>query len=269
MPKATAIYMDNVTAIFVPVRLSSTRLPLKAMRRIQDKPCIQLLVERVKRSRRIDLIVLCTTLHKNDDELVNVAKRLDIACFRGSDVDILERYRQAATKHNVKQIVNVDGDDIFCEPSFIDLTAEKLADADCVLWQDVPLGSSPVGIRTSALEKICSIKDVSNTETGWTRFFTETGLFNVVRLRPDNPELRDPNIRLTLDYEQDFRLFEKIYENLKEPFDLADIVRLLRAKPELAKINENLKDTYMKNFNSKAVRVKLKKQYEVRDKPDG
>jgi len=258
--------MDNATAIFIPVRLSSARFPLKAMRKIQDKPCIQLLVERVKRSRKIGLIVLCTTTNKIDDELVNVAKGLDVECFRGSDVDILERYRQAARNHNVKNIVNVDGDDIFCEPSFIDLTSEKLADADCILWQDVPLGSSPIGIRVSALEKVCSIKDVSNTETGWARFFTETGLFRVIHLRPDDPELRDPSIRLTLDYEQDFKLFEKIYENLKEPFDLRDIVRLLRAKPELAKINENLKDIYMKNFNSKAVRVKLKKDLEIRDK---
>jgi spore coat polysaccharide biosynthesis protein SpsF len=269
MPEVLQICMDSATAIFIPVRLSSTRLPLKAMRRIQNKPCIQLLVERVRRSRRIGHIVLCTTTSKNDDELVNLAKRLDIECFRGNDVDILERYRQAAIKYNVKSIVNVDGDDIFCEPSFIDLTSEKLDDADCVLWQDVPLGSSPVGIRTSAIEKICSIKDVSNTETGWTRFFTETGLFRVIRLRPDEHQLRDPSIRLTLDYEQDFRLFEKIYENLKEPFDLKDIVRLLRAKPELAKINANLNDIYMKNFNSKAVRVKLKKAYRIRGKPNG
>lgn len=250
----------NITAVFIPVRLSSTRLPAKATRNIKNKPCLQHLVERVKRSSKIDLSVLCTTTNKVDDELVDIANKLGIAHFRGSEVDILERYQQAARQFDVKNIVNVDGDDIFCEPSFIDITAETLitTGADCILWKDAPLGSSPIGIRVDALEKVCALKDVSNTETGWTKFFTETGLFHVKYLRPIDAELRDTNIRLTLDYEEDLKLFEQIYNNLKEPFTLKDIVRLLHSKPELLKLNERLKDIYIQNFNSKAVKVKLK-----------
>ncbi|MGH9879638.1 MAG: cytidylyltransferase domain-containing protein, partial [Nitrososphaerales archaeon] len=159
--------MASAIAAFIPVRLSSARLPSKAMRRIQGKPCIQYLVERVKRSRKIDLVVICTTMKRTDDELVRVSENLGVACFRGSEVDILERYLQAARKHRASSIVNVDGDDIFCEPSFIDITSETMrnTDTDCVLWRDAPLGSTPVGVRTSALEKVCSMKDVSNTET--------------------------------------------------------------------------------------------------------
>lgn len=250
------------TAVFIPVRLSSTRLPFKAMRKIHGKPCIQHLVERVGRSQKIGMVVLCTTLNSADDELVGVADKLGIKCFRGSETDILERYRQAARAFGVRNIVNVDGDDIFCEPAFIDATSAMLNSGepapDCILWKDAPLGSSPVGIKVEALEKVCSLKDASNTETGWPRFFTETGLFRVVYMRPDDPELRDTGIRLTLDYEDDLLLFEKIYDNLQEPFSLKDIVRLLRSKPELLKLNEGVRDIYMQNFNRKAVKVKLK-----------
>lgn len=252
--------MSGAAAVFIPVRLSSTRLPYKAMREIKGKTCIEHLIDRVKRSRKIDLIVICTTTNKVDEKLVGIADSLQVESFRGSAVDILDRYGQAAKKFGVEKIINVDGDDIFCEPLFIDITSQTLSEtmADCIVWNDVPLGSSPVGVRASALEKICSLKDVSNTETGWTRFFTETGLFNVLRLRPEDPELRDSTIRLTLDYEEDLRLFQEIYANLDEPFDLKDIVRLLRAKPELLRLNEKIKDIYARNFESKAVKVKLK-----------
>ncbi len=252
--------MADAISAFIPVRLSSTRLPSKAMRMIQGKPCIQYLVDRVKRARKIDFIVICTTLNSTDDELVRVSETLGVPCFRGSEVDILVRYLEAARKYQVSSIVSVDGDDVFCDPSFIDITSDTLRNtqADCVLWKDAPLGSTPVGVRTSALEKVCSMKDVSNTETGWTRFFTETGLFRVTYLRPEDPELRQTDYRFTLDYDEDLRLFEKIYENLREPFELRDIVRMLREKPELARINGNLMDEYMRNFNSKAVKVKLK-----------
>src|SRR5690606_26793491 len=132
-------------------------------------------------------------------------------------------------------------------PSFIDITVEELktANVDCILWKDTPLGVSPIGVKAGALEKICSIKDTQNTETGWMKFFTETGMFRVKHLRPRDTELTDTSIRLTLDYDEDLRLFEKIYEKLKEPFSLKDIVKLLHTNPELQKLNENVKEIYM------------------------
>ena len=247
-------------AAFIPVRLSSTRLPSKALLTLHGKPCIQNLIERVRRAKKPDLIVLCTTTNPSDDRLVEVAKKLNIAYFRGSEVDILERYRQAAMKFNVKHIVNIDGDDIFCEPAFIDRTSKEImtANVDFVMWKNMPLGATPLGIKYDALEKICFLKETENTETGWAKFFTETGLFQVKYLTSDDQELNDTNIRLTLDYPEDLKLFEEIYNNLKEPFSLKDIVRLLHEKPELLKINENLKEIYEQNFNKKATKVKMK-----------
>ena len=42
------------TAAFIPVRLSSTRLPGKALLKINGKPCIQYLVERIKTIKNLD-----------------------------------------------------------------------------------------------------------------------------------------------------------------------------------------------------------------------
>ena len=250
----------SITSVFVPVRLSSTRLPSKALRKLKGKFCIERLIERIQRAKQPDFIVLCTTTEPSDNELVDLAKKMGIKLFRGSVVDILERYQLAARKFNVKNIVNVDGDDIFCEPAFIDITCENLkkSDSDCIIWKNLPLGTAPVGIKTSALEKICSLKETVDTETGWTKFFTDTGMFQVKYLTSPESEKNDENIRLTLDYPEDLKLFEKIYENLNEPFSLNDILKLFRDKPELLKINENLKETYKKNFEKKSTKVRMK-----------
>jgi len=249
-------------AVFIPVRLASTRLPSKAMMKIKGKPVFQYLVERVKRADEPDSIVLCTTTNPIDDEIVSLAKKIGIDSFRGNEVDVLERYRQAAREFNVKHIVNVDGDDIFCDPLFIDITSRilKSSNFDFIGWNNLPLGTSPVGIKVNALEKVCSLKETINTETGWGKFFTETGLFQVKYLSPDDPELIDTSIRLTLDYPEDFQLFEKIYDNLKEPFSLKDVINLLHKKPELQKINEKVKEIYWKNFSNKSTEVKMKKE---------
>ena len=78
-------------------------------------------MDRVKRAKNIDLVVLCTTKNPVDDKLVKLAEKLNIFWFRGSEIDVLKRYLDASKKLGVDYIVNVDGDDIFCEPELIDL----------------------------------------------------------------------------------------------------------------------------------------------------
>ena len=154
----------------------------------------------------------------------------------------------------------MDGDDIFCEPSFIERTAKEMmnSDIDFIIWKDLPLGSTPLGVKVEALTKVWKLKETEDTETGWARFFTDTGLFNFKILTSENPTIQDSSIRLTLDYPEDFKLLEKIYENLEEPFSLEDIVNLLRRNPELRKINDNLHDVYMKNFKEKSAKINMK-----------
>src|SRR5262245_30900962 len=99
------------TAVFIPVRLDSTRLPQKAMREIMGKPVIVHLIERLKLATIPNMIVLCTTTETGDDPLVEVAQQCDIRVCRGSKEDLLDRYRQAVEENKVDLIVNVDGDD--------------------------------------------------------------------------------------------------------------------------------------------------------------
>jgi spore coat polysaccharide biosynthesis protein SpsF len=247
-------------AAFIPVRLSSSRLPSKALLDLSGKPCIQRLVERIKRVKGIELIVLCTTNNSTDDKIVKIAKEIDIEVFRGSEKDIIDRFYHAAIKFNVKKIVNIDGDDIFCEPKFIEETIRILSndDIDFIIWENLPIGTTPIGIKFEALKNIWEIKDTKDTETGWGKFFTDTGLFNIKYLSPSKNEFSSSSIRLTLDYKEDYQLFKEIYNNLKEPFSLTDIIKLLDEKPELKKINNKLSETYKKNFEMNSATIKFK-----------
>ena len=249
------------TAAFIPVRLSSTRLPSKALLKICSKPCIQYLIERIKEIRDLDGIVLCTTKNSIDDKIVEFAKKMNVNVFRGSEKDVLDRFKNAALKFQVQNIVNIDGDDILCEPEFIKKTANELKknQVDYVSWKNMPLGTTPIGIKTSALVTVCNQKITRNTETGWGKFFTETGLFKVKILTSDDPELIDPNIRLTLDYPEDFKLFEQILVNLKEPFNLKDIVNFLHSRKDIQDLNKEVREIYWENFKKKSVKIKMKK----------
>jgi len=103
-------------AIFITVRTGSKRLANKCLLKINGIPTIEHLIKRVKKSKKTDLIILCTTNNKEDDILCDIAVANNINYYRGSSKDKLERWNGACNKYQVNFFVTADGDDLFCDP---------------------------------------------------------------------------------------------------------------------------------------------------------
>lgn len=235
------------SAIFLSARNKAKRLPKKLFLEIKEKPVIEHLIDRLKTAKLPDLIVLCTSINPNDIILVEIAKKNGIQYFRGSEDDKLDRYLKSAEYFGIDFITVVDGDDIFCDPEYIDKIIEKFQEtnADYIICKDLPVGVTAFGISYKALKKVCELKDETDTEV-WGRYFTETGLFNVVYLEPDK-ELRHPEYRMTLDYREDFEFFETIFDKLYIPdkiFSLKEIIQLLGKEPWIVRINSQVQKLY-------------------------
>ena len=121
---------DQKIDIFIPVRLGNTRLPGKALRLCNDKPILFYLLERLKKSKKVRNIVVCTTKNSEDNELENALLDNGHIVFRGSEKDILDRFFEASKKFNPDFIINVDGDDIYTDPILIDNMVEEYEKTD-------------------------------------------------------------------------------------------------------------------------------------------
>ena len=254
------------SAIFIAVRMKSTRLPRKAVLEIKGKSAIDHLIDRLKTAKLPDMIVLCTSTHPDDAILIDIAQRCKIEGFRGSEDDKLERFLAAALEYNIDLIAAVDGDDILCDPIYIDKTIDTLVrtKADLVTCDKLPLGTACNGMKVKALRKVCEMKSQSDTEV-WRGYFTDTGLFKVIFLEPDDAELIRPDIRLTLDYPEDYGLFRQIFEKLYMPgevFSLKEVVTLFNNDPSLLDINKTVHEQYLKGIQSKVKKIKWKGEYE-------
>ncbi len=255
-------------AIFITVRTGSTRLPKKCLLKINGLTMIQRVIRRAKLAKLADLVVLCTTILKDDDILCKIAKKEGIECFRGSVEDKLERWLAAAKKFNVEFFVTADGDDIFCEPKLIDLAFKQYIKknpdfiyGDGTKGVDVPCGAFTYAIKKEALKKVCGIKDTNDTEMMWA-YFKDTGLFNCQKLENVPFFYKRPEIRMTLDYPEDFKFFKNVIENLskkKKEFDLKDIIGYLDKNPKVVKINQFLQKKFKSNQKSKTKLVLKKK----------
>ena len=80
---------------------------------------IELMIERVKRVKNINKIILATTNKKCDLELVEIAKKQGID-FCGSENDVLSRVLKAAQKFSVDVIISLQGDSVLIDPKCVD-----------------------------------------------------------------------------------------------------------------------------------------------------
>lgn len=235
----------------IQARLASTRLPRKVLKDLNGKPLIEQIINRLNFCQKIDNIVLATTTGKIDDELVDWCLRNGVSYYRGDESNVLKRYYDAATEFNADVIVRVTADDPFKDPQIIDsvidlLLANKLDFA----YNNAP-PSFPEGLDTEVFtyEAIKRAAEADTTDFE-KEHVTQYFYHNPQMFRNQNLSYKEniSHIRLTIDTEQDFKLAQKIYQELSpngEMFYLENILALIKENPELLDVNKNVKRSAM------------------------
>ena len=137
----------NVLAI-VQARMDSTRLPGKVLKEVNGKPLIEILFQRLSRSKEIDEIILATSKNLENDRLAETVEKLGFDVFRGSENDVLDRYYQAAKPYSPKAVVRITGDCPIIDPQLVDkvISLYKESNVDYASNTDPP--TYPDGLDT-------------------------------------------------------------------------------------------------------------------------
>ena len=247
-------------------RLKSTRLPKKLLLEICSRPILCHMIDRIKLSKMVDEIVLCTSTNKQDDPLEELAHKEQISVFRGDEDDVVKRLYDASVQYNLDYLLNITADCPFVDPVYADeiVKAYESTGADLIRAFGLPHGAFSYGIRPPALKKVIEIKEDRETEV-WGRYFTDTDLFNVYDLPIENPLHRQPGLRMTLDYPEDLAFFEAVFDHLyKEDsiFSLDEILNFLQKHPEIVMINRDCAKSFLKRFRRQGD-IYLKPRYDI------
>ena len=115
--------MSKVVLI-IQARMSSTRLPGKSMMPLADKPLVYRMVERLKKCKKIDEIVIATSDKPEDKVLVDLANELGVSSFQGNLLDVRDRYLKAAEKSKADFIIRIPADNPMPDANEIDKLIE-------------------------------------------------------------------------------------------------------------------------------------------------
>ena len=100
------------------------RLPGKVLMDIGGKPALTAVLNRVRRSRTIKRIIVATTTGEADDAIVELCRREGVSAFRGDELDVLGRYRDAARTFGCDPVVRLTADCPMLDPDVIDEAVE-------------------------------------------------------------------------------------------------------------------------------------------------
>lgn len=204
-------------------RLKSTRLPKKALLKINGKSLIRIFIERISLSSQIDKIVFATSDLVEDRPLAELAKSEGLEVYCGEAEDVAVRLYKTAQKFNFDYFLTTMIDGPFQFAEVLDETIKKLITEKYDMlysYPSQPNGTDCYGIATAALKKVIDLKKTEFTEC-WGKYFTETGFFKCgeVNLFANHSHLKD--FRLTLDYPEDYEFCQELYQDLLSTYGLS------------------------------------------------
>lgn len=231
----------------IQARFSSTRLPGKVLKPILDKPMLGLQIERVKRCKKIDLLIVATSMERQDDSIKQLCDRMRIPCFRGDLDNVLDRFYQAALLYRPEHIVRLTGDCPLADSDIIDQTIDFYLQGSYDYAYNAVDPTFPDGLDAEifsfkALEQAWNEAGLPSQLEHVTPFIYQ----DVKRFRVGSFMGREDlsHFRWTVDEQADFEFVKQVYEALyplKADFTMQDILDLLHQRPELTQLNSRFR----------------------------
>lgn len=246
----------------VQARVGSTRLPGKALLDVAGRPMIAHVVDRALAIDGVDAVVLATTVNPADDALADFARRRGMACTRGSEADVLDRFHQAVTEHPADAIVRVTADCPLLDPrvSGLVLAEYRRRAGDIDYASNVRPPTYPDGLDTEVLSREVLERAWREADRASDREHVTSYIWRnpaTFRLANVATEPSRAHLRWTVDEPADLEFVRAVYARLgaRSLFGMDEVLELLDIEPELARINAGLarNDGYARSLRADAV----------------
>ena len=208
---------EKVIAI-IQARISSSRLPAKAMLDINGKTVLTRVIDRIKKVKIIDETWIATSDTSSDNIIEASISKKDVKIFRGSLHNVFQRFIDLVKIANPTYIVRVTGDNPLTEPTFIYQAIKEIKEknADYVSLDQIPYGSGIEVFRASSFLSIQEEElDEYDKEHVTAFLYKNPKKFKILQILPEE-YLQRPDIRLTLDTLEDYIFLYNVIQKMEE-----------------------------------------------------
>lgn len=234
---------SNIAAI-IACRLKSTRLAKKALLKIGDISSIELCIKNTLKLNDVNHVVLATSDNAQDAELSNYTYNDSVVFHQGDEEDVIGRYIDIIDTLKIDVLIRITGDMPYVSQEITDylLKSHFQNGADYTVAKEVAVGTGVEIINTSALREVK--KHFPNAEYSeyMTWYFQNNPEYFKLNF-VDLPKKWIRDYRLTIDYQEDLDMFNKIEAYFKEnklEFSIEKLFTFLDNNPKVNEINLHL-----------------------------
>jgi len=228
--------------------MGSTRLPGKVLLEINKIPLLKFQIDRIENSKKVDKIVVATTVAREDDSIESFCVNNQIEFYRGSQNDVLSRYYECASNYQADVIVRLTADCPLSDPDLIDKVvslflkskADYAANTIPVKTSNWPDGSDVEVFSFEALERAQRESTSAEEREHVTFFFWKNKENGFKTIQLDNEDDWS-KYRFTIDYPEDLKVIQLLMDEIesRQVFgNIEEIIKIFKSKPEISKINE-------------------------------
>lgn len=233
----------KVVAI-VQARMGSIRLPNKVLKPICDEPMIGLLLSRLARAKEVAEIIVATSADPLNQQLADYVNSIGYKCYRGSEIDVLDRFLQAAKFAMADIIVRITGDCPLVDPALVDGVICKFKDANVDYLSNTSPPTFPDGLDIevftfSALERAAIETSNAFDREHVTPYLRESPNFK----RASMSHTQDLSaLRWTVDVLEDYEVVSRIFNYFSPDvhFKWLQVLELQRNQPAIFLSNQNI-----------------------------
>ena len=217
--------------IVIQARMGSTRLPGKVLKELYGRPLILRLIDNLSQSKHKHKLVVATSKNSENDVLEEVLKKNGVSIFRGAENDVLSRFTELTTIYNPDVIVRATADNPFMSSECMDILIDYLVDnnLDYTFMKDIPIGVSVEVVKATiltSLEKNYELSDLDREHV--TYYITHHPKKFKVSYLDAIPQYKYPEMSLTIDNEEEFRMIDSIYEKYGNFTNLNSAIEFLK-----------------------------------------
>ncbi len=234
-------YFEKKNGVIIVVRNLSGRLKNKSLLKIDKSETIKIVIDRAKQIKNIDHIILATTNDKSDNIFKKIAKETGIEFFRGSADNVADRFYKCSKKFNLDNIIRITGDALLFDYEMINIALDEhiKKNNDVTFIKNLPFGTAKEMFTFETIESLAKNIRYSNNSEYLEFYLDNHRYFNVGYVK--SKYKFNKNLRLTLDYKEDYLLLKKIFLSFSKEkrniITIPQVIKFINKNKKLIKLN--------------------------------
>jgi spore coat polysaccharide biosynthesis protein SpsF len=214
--------MDRAMTVLaiLQARMSSRRLPGKVLAPVLGQPMIQRQIERILRAKRVDKLLVATSVMSHDNSIAEVCAAISQPCFRGSLDDVLGRFVAAMNAHGpADHVVRLTADCPLIDWTIIDRCVSEHLAAGADYTSNAIVRTFPDGLDVEVIRadtlRIANARahDRESREHVTPFIYSNPDIF---RIRHVTQPVNLAALRWTVDNADDLAFVREVYAHLYE-----------------------------------------------------